>query len=62
MARPIMRDKAMTRVNVMLDRDALTKAQRKAAKAGIDPGTAGSSSAFIRWLIDEYNASKNAMK
>ena len=54
MSRPLMRDKLMTRVNVMLDRDALEKAQRKAAKAGIDPGTAGSTSAFIRWLIDEY--------
>lgn len=54
MPRPLSRDKAMTRVNVMLDRDALEKAQRKAAKAGIDPGTAGSTSAFIRWLIDEY--------
>ena len=54
MPRPLMREKLMTRVNVMLDRDALEKAQRKAAKAGIDPGTAGSTSAFIRWLIDEY--------
>ena len=55
MSRPLMRDKLMTRVNVMLDRDALEKAQRKAAKAGINPATAGSTSAFIRWLIDEYN-------
>lgn len=53
-----MRDKLMTRINVMLDRDALEKAQRKAAKAGINPATAGSTSAFIRWLIDEYNSSK----
>lgn len=58
MSRPLMRDKIMTRVNVMLDRDALEKAQRKAAKAGIDPGTAGSTSAFIRWLIDEFNGTK----
>ena len=58
MSRPLMRDKLMTRVNVMLDRDALEKAQRKAAKAGINPAIAGSTSAFIRWLIDEYNGSK----
>jgi hypothetical protein len=38
----------------MMDCDALEKAQRKAAKAGIDPATAGSTSAFIRWLIDNY--------
>ena len=55
MPRPIMREKPMTRINVMLDREALEKAQRKAAKAGIDPATAGSTSAFIRWLIDEFN-------
>ena len=58
MSRPLMRDKLMTRVNVMLDRDALEKAQSKAAKAGINPAIAGSTSAFIRWLIDEYNGSK----
>jgi hypothetical protein len=38
----------------MLDCDALEKAQRKAAKAGVDPAIAGSTSAFIRWLIDNY--------
>ena len=54
MPRPLINDKPMTRINVMLDREALEKAQRKAAKAGIDPATAGSKSAFIRWLIDEY--------
>lgn len=55
MPRPLIRDAKMTRVNLMLDRDALDKAQRKAAKAGIDPATAGSSSAFVRWLVDRYN-------
>lgn len=54
MPRPLEREKPMTRINVMLDRDALDKAQRKAAKDGIDPGIAGNTSAFIRWLIDEY--------
>ena len=58
MSRPLMRDKLMTRVNVMLDRDALEKAQRKAAKDGINPAIAGNTSAFIRWLIDEFNSSK----
>lgn len=55
MPRPLEREKPLKRVNVMLDREALEKAQRKAAKAGIDPATAGSTSAFIRWLIDQYN-------
>ena len=54
MPRPIMREKPMTRINVMLDREALEKAQRKAAKAGVAPATVGSTSAFIRWLIDNY--------
>lgn len=54
MPRPLEREKPMTRVNVMIDREAMEKAQRKAAKAGIDPATAGSTSAFIRWLIDNY--------
>ena len=58
MPRPIMREKPMTRINVMLDSEALEKAQRKAAKAGIDPATAGSTSAFIRWLIDNYLEAK----
>lgn len=54
MPRPPIKDHPMSRVNVMLDRESLDKAQRKAAKAGINPSTAGSISAFIRWLIDEY--------
>lgn len=55
MPRPLIRDKVMTRINLMLDKESLEKAQRKAAKAGIDPAITGSSSAFVRWLIDEYN-------
>ena len=55
MPRPLEREKPLQRINVMMDCDALEKAQRKAAKAGIDPATAGSTSAFIRWLIDQYN-------
>lgn len=55
MPRPLEREKPLQRVNVMLDCDALEKAQRKAAKAGVAPAIAGSTSAFIRWLIDQYN-------
>ncbi|MBO7512588.1 MAG: hypothetical protein J6T54_06430 [Fibrobacter sp.] len=54
MPRPLEREKPLRRVNVMLDCEALEKAQRKAAKAGIDPAIAGSTSAFVRWLIDEF--------
>lgn len=54
MPRPLEREKPMTRVNVMLDRDALDNAQRKAAREGVEPGIAGNTSAFIRWLIDVY--------
>lgn len=55
MPRPLEREKPLKRVNVMMDCDALEKAQRKAAKAGLAPATVGSTSAFIRWLIDCYN-------
>ena len=54
MPRPLEREKPLQRVNVMLDCEALEKAQRKAALAGITPSIIGSSSAFIRWLIDNY--------
>ena len=55
MPRPLIRDKVMTRINLMLDKEALENAQSRAAKAGLNPAIAGSSSAFVRWLIDEYN-------
>ena len=55
MPRPLERNKPMTRVNLMLDCEALERAQRKAAKSGIDPKIAGNTSAFIRWLVDDYN-------
>lgn len=54
MPRPLEREKQLARVNVMLDCEALENAQRKAAKAGVDPAIVGSTSAFIRWLIDKY--------
>ena len=48
-------EKNLQRVNVMLDRDELESAQRKAAKAGVYPGIAGNASAFVRWLINRYD-------
>ena len=58
MPRPLEREKPLHRVNVMLDCEALESAQRKAALAGIAPSIIGSSSAFIRWLIDNYLEAK----
>ena len=55
MPRPLEREKPLQRVNVMLDCEALENAQRAAALVGVDPSIIGSNSAFIRWLIDEYN-------
>ena len=57
MPRPLEREKPLQRVNVMLDCEALENAQRAAALVGVDPSIVGSNSAFIRWLIDEYNKS-----
>lgn len=54
MPRPLERDKPLKRVNLTLDCEALEAAQRKAALKGISPTIAGSSSTFVRWLIDEY--------
>lgn len=53
MGRP-QSEKKLQRVNVMLDRDELEAAQRKAAKSGIDPGIAGSTSAFVRHIINKF--------
>ncbi len=58
MPRPLEREKPLRRVNVMMDVAALEHAQKKAAKAGVAPSIAGSTSAFIRWLIDEYNGGR----
>ena len=55
MPRPLEREKPLKRVNVMLDCVALEAAQKKAAQSGVSPSIVGSSSAFIRWLIDKYN-------
>lgn len=54
MPKPLKREKPLSRVNVMLDCEALESAQRKAALAGVAPSIIGSTSAFIRWLIDNY--------
>lgn len=59
MPRPLEREKPLQRVNVMLDCETLEKAQRKAVKAGVAPATVGSTSAFIRWLIDEFLKEKS---
>lgn len=56
MARPILRDKNLEKVNLMLDRDALAKAQTRAIRSGAaDVTTAGNASAFVRWLVDRFN-------
>jgi len=54
MPRPLERDKPMKRVNVMMDVVSLELAQKKAALSGVAPSVAGNTSAFIRWLIDNY--------
>lgn len=59
MPRPLEREKPLKRVNVMMDREALENAQCKAAKAGVAPATVGSTSAFVRWLIDNYLEKKS---
>lgn len=60
MARPILRDKSLEKVNLMLDRDALAKAQARAIRNGAaDVATAGNASAFVRWLIDNYNGNQH---
>lgn len=55
MARPILRDKPLERVGLMLDRSALENAQKKAINGGVELSTAKNASTFIRWLIDRYN-------
>lgn len=56
MARPILRDKSLEKVTLMLDRDALGKAQARAIRSGAaDVATAGNASAFVRWLVDRFN-------
>lgn len=42
---------SLERINIMLDREELKKAQSLAARAGLDPAIAGNTSGFIRYLI-----------
>lgn len=55
MSRPFLRDKPLSRVSLMIDRQALEAAQKKAISNGVELSTAKNVSTFIRWLIDEYN-------
>lgn len=56
---PRSQNEKLSRVNLFIDRDALAKAQARAIRNGAaDVATAGNASAFVRWLIDEFNSSK----
>lgn len=55
MPRPFLRDKPLSRVSLMIYRQALEAAQKKAISNGVELLTAKNASTFIRWLIDEYN-------
>ena len=46
--------KALTRVNVYIDKEKLEKAQNEAVKRGYPLSTAGNASEFIRFLIDTF--------
>lgn len=54
MSRPFLRDKPLSRVSLMIDRQALEAAQKKAISNGVELSTAKNASTFIRWLIDNY--------
>lgn len=58
MARPILRDKNLEKVTLMLDRSALEQAQKKAINNGVELSKAGNASAFVRFLVDSYNGEK----
>ena len=54
MPRPFLRDKPLDRMSLMIDRQALEAAQKKAISNGVELSTAKNASTFIRWLIDNY--------
>lgn len=58
MARPILRDKQLEKVTLMLDRSALEEAQKKAIGEGVELSKAGNASAFVRWLVDRYSGTE----
>lgn len=59
MSRPFLRGKPLSRVNLMIDRQALEAAQKKAISNGVKLATAKNASTFIRWLIDNYAELEN---
>lgn len=59
MSRPFLRDKPLSRVSLMIDRQALEAAQKKAISNRVELSTAKNASTFIRWLIDEYNGDQH---
>lgn len=60
MPRPILRDKQLEKVTLMLDRSALEEAQKKAINNGVELSKAGNASAFVRWLVDRFNGSQRS--
>lgn len=44
------------RTTIMIDRELLAEAQRTAARKGVPMGVAGSTSKFIRFLLQDYCA------
>jgi hypothetical protein len=54
-----LRDKPLSRVSLMIDRQALEAAQKKAISNGVELSKAKNASTFIRWLIDNYAELEN---
>lgn len=44
------------RTTIMIDREILAEAQNTAARIGIPPVVAGSTSKFLRYLLQDFNA------
>lgn len=55
---------AKERTTIMIDRELLAEAQNTAARIGIPLKVAGSTSKFLRYLLQDFNAKnpKNAKK
>ena len=50
------------RTTIMIDRELLAEAQRTAARKGVPIGVAGSTSKFIRFLLQDYCARNPAQR
>lgn len=50
------------RTTITIDRDLLIEAQRTAARNGVPMGVAGSTSKFIRFLLQDYCARNPAQR